>query len=84
MQGATILEITVPLTLDAWVARFAREEFRGAVLEGWLFEGLAARRAAEKRLRAAGVHATLRCAYKPLLHAFLEEIDDLLMPVDRL
>lgn len=75
MAAVTLLESTVPRTLDTWVARFARGEWRGAFIQGWLFEGAAARRAAERRLRAAGVHATLRSAYKPLLHYFLEELD---------
>lgn len=75
MTIATLLETTVPRTLDTWVARFDRAEWRGAAIEGWLFEGVQARRAAEHRLRASGVHATLRSAYKPLVHHFLEEID---------
>lgn len=75
MTTSTLLETTIPRTLDTWVARFKRAEWRGAAMEGWLFEGLQARRAAEQRLRAAGVHATLRSAYKPLVHFFLEEID---------
>jgi hypothetical protein len=57
------------------VDRFARDEWRGASLEGWLFEGAMARRAAEQRLRAAGVEARLRSAYKPLVHFFLEDLD---------
>jgi hypothetical protein len=71
----TLLDTILPRTLDHWVDRFARDEWRGAAVEGWLFEGLQARRAAERRLRAAGVQARLRSAYKPLLHFFLEEID---------
>ncbi|MEO8655375.1 MAG: M14 family zinc carboxypeptidase [Ramlibacter sp.] len=75
MANVTLLETTLERTLDAWVDRFARAEWRGATVEGWLFEGAAARRAAESRLRAAGVQATLRSAYKPLVHYFLEEVD---------
>jgi hypothetical protein len=75
MTKTVLLESTVPRTLDDWVARFESAEWRGARVEGWLFEGVAARRAAESRLLAAGVQATLRSAYKPLLHYFLEEID---------
>ncbi|HWI83455.1 peptidase M14 [Ramlibacter sp.] len=71
----TLLETSVPRTLIAWTDRFARPEWRGAVVEGWLFEGAAARRGAEERLQAAGVQARLRSAYKPLLHFFLEEVD---------
>ncbi len=45
------------------------------MVEGWLFEGIAARRAAEHRLQAAGVSARFHCAYKPLVHHFLEQVD---------
>ena len=75
MANVPLLETTLERTLDAWVDRFARAEWHGATVEGWLFEGASARRAAESRLRAAGVQATLRSAYKPLVHFFLEEID---------
>jgi hypothetical protein len=69
-----LLDITVPRALDALVARLLAAPPDGPV-EAWLFEDAAARRAAEARLAAAGVRATLRCAYKPLLHAVLEEPD---------
>jgi len=75
MTNVTLLETTLTRTIDAWVDRFARAEWRGATVEGWLFEDVQARRAAEQRLRAAGVQATMRSTYKPLLHYFLEEID---------
>jgi hypothetical protein len=75
MAGTLLLEATLPRTLDAWVERFGQPQWRGAIVEGWLFEGVEARRAAEQRLRSAGVQATLRSAYKPLVHFFLEEID---------
>ncbi|MFC5499105.1 peptidase M14 [Caenimonas terrae] len=75
MTDTVLFETTVPRTLDSWVERFGLPQWRGASVEGWLFEGVAARRAAEEQLRAAGVTATLRSAYKPLVHCFLEEID---------
>jgi hypothetical protein len=75
MTATVLLETTVPRTLDTWLARFDQPEWRGASVEGWLFEGVAARRAAQQRLQAAGVQATLRSAYKPLVHFFLEEVD---------
>lgn len=75
MNDIPLLELTLPRTLDGWVTQFEQSEWRGAQVQGWLFEGLAARRAAEKRLAAAGVQAQLRSAYKPLLHYFLEEMD---------
>lgn len=70
-----LLDITLPRTLDAWVCQYSQPEWRGAQIEGWLFEGLAARRAAQGKLAALGVQATFRSAYKPLLHYFLEEVD---------
>lgn len=68
-----LLDISLPRTLDALVERFATLDWAGSRLEAWLFEGEDARRAAEAALAAAGVSARLRSAYKPLLHAFLEE-----------
>ncbi len=75
MHPTVLLDQTFTRTLDDWVVRFSSPEWRGARLEGWLFEGVAARRDAEQRLAAAGVQARLRCAYKPLVHHFLEEVD---------
>lgn len=70
-----LIDKTLPRTLDAWVAQFSQPGWHGASVEGWLFEGAEARRAAEQTLAAAGVKARLRSAYKPLLHFFLEEVD---------
>lgn len=70
-----LLDQTFPRTLSAWVERFGQPVSRGARIEGWLFEGVAARRAAEQRLAAVGVVARFRSAYKPLVHYFLEEVD---------
>ena len=52
--------------LDTWVSH---------TLELWLFEGVQARQALAIQLQQRGIHAQIRSAYKPLLHAFLEEID---------
>ncbi|MBG6071703.1 MULTISPECIES: peptidase M14 [unclassified Polaromonas] len=75
MTDKLLLDVILPRTLDDWVGQFEHPEWRGAQVEGWLFEGVAARRAAERQLAAAGVTVTLRSAYKPLLHYFLEEVD---------
>jgi len=69
------LEHRIPRTLHTWVERFTQPQWQGCHLQGWLFEGVAARRVAEQQLARTGVHATLRSAYKPLLHFFLEEVD---------
>ena len=63
-----LLDLTLPRTLDALVARFADGSHRGARIEAWLFDNHAARRAAEARLATAGVTARIRSAYKPLVH----------------
>ncbi len=63
----------LPRTLDALLDRF--EGRADLQVDAWLFEDGAARRTAEDRLAASGVRARLRSAYKPLVHAFLEEID---------
>ncbi|SES40865.1 M14 family metallopeptidase [Rhizobium sp. NFR03] len=58
-------------TLDAMV----EQATLGQSFEAWTFDDLQSRRRAEQRLAAKGVTARIRSAYKPLLHAFLEEID---------
>jgi hypothetical protein len=70
-----LLDTRIARTLDGVIERFAAPAWRGARLEAWLFEDVAARRDAEQRLSEAGVQATIRSAYKPLLHFFLEEAD---------
>jgi len=67
----SLLEIDLPRTLDEIVA----DAKPGTPLEAWVFEGDAARRAAEAALAGKGVHARIRSAYKPLLHFFLEELE---------
>ncbi|MXQ10174.1 M14 family zinc carboxypeptidase [Microvirga makkahensis] len=61
--------------LDRLVQEWGSGEYRGAVIEAWLFEDEEPRRRAEGLLAEAGVKARIRSAYKPLVHAFLEEID---------
>jgi hypothetical protein len=70
-----LLEERVPRTLDVLSREWARDDHRGTVIEAWLFEDEAARRDAERMFADVGVHARLRSAYKPLVHAFLEEFD---------
>lgn len=78
-----LLEKTFDRTLDAWIHAYKAPGWRGAAVEGWLFEGVDARREAEARLAQAGVTARFRSAYKPLLHYFLEEVErDGLVAVD--
>jgi hypothetical protein len=71
----TLLDLRLPRTLDGLLARFQAPEWPGMLVEAWVFEDREARRAAEATLRARGFEARIRSAYKPLVHAFLEEID---------
>ncbi|WP_230530961.1 M14 family zinc carboxypeptidase [Microvirga roseola] len=70
-----LLDERIPRTLDILVRGWAKPENRGVRLEAWLFEDEAARRAAQAVLSEMGIEARLRSAYKPLVHAFLEEIE---------
>jgi hypothetical protein len=67
----SIFETSFERTLDTLVAAAKP----GQSFEAWTFDDTKSRRAAEKALRDKGVTAHIRSAYKPLLFAFLEEID---------
>ena len=69
---AILAETTIPRSLDLLAVRCLGAG-PGRRVEAWLFEDEAVRRGVEERLRAAGIEARLRSAYKPLLHFFLEE-----------
>ncbi len=72
---SVLFEKTYPRTVHALVDYLLKPQMRGAKAEAWLFDDQPSRFAAETKLRAAGVEARLRSAYKPLLHFFLEEVD---------
>ncbi|MBB4844651.1 hypothetical protein HNP55_003195 [Paucibacter oligotrophus] len=72
MQGLVLLDQSLPRSLDV-LLDWARQA-RPSRLQAWVFEGQAARRAAEQALAALGIGAQIRSAYKPILHAFLEEL----------
>lgn len=68
-----LLEARFARTLEALVARFAGPQWQGVLLEAWVFEDADARCDARDRLAAQGITARVRSAYKPLLHAWLED-----------
>jgi hypothetical protein len=70
-----LLETSFPNALEALVDRFSGPAWAGALIDAWVFEDFPARHAAEVALATAGVSARIRSAYKPLLHAFLDEFD---------
>ncbi|WP_428697426.1 peptidase M14 [Stappia sp.] len=66
-----LIDRTFERTLDRLVAGAVP----GQAFEAWTFDDRDSRVEAERQLAAKGVTARIRSAYKPLLHAFLEEID---------
>ncbi|MBY0236906.1 MAG: hypothetical protein K2W93_18130, partial [Burkholderiaceae bacterium] len=71
MPEQCLLDLRLPRSLDVIEAWAVREG--ASRLEAWVFEDRATRAAAELRLAQLGIQARLRSAYKPLLHAVLEE-----------
>lgn len=70
-MSALIEDRVLPSTLDELPARL--QALGATRAEAWSFDDEPRRRAAELALQAAGLQVWLRCAYKPLLHFFLEE-----------
>ena len=70
-----LLETTIPRTVTIVEQRLQSAEADSFLHHHiWLFEPAQVRRDAEARLKLAGIIATLHSAYKPLVHAFLEEL----------
>jgi hypothetical protein len=69
-----LLERSYPRTLAGLLAELPSRVRPGERVEIWCFEDEVARRLAEAALATAGVEARVRSAYKPLVHAFLEEL----------
>ncbi|OKH90221.1 M14 family metallopeptidase [Thalassospira sp. TSL5-1] len=70
-----IFKQSFPRSLDQLIEHYNNDAHRGTTIEAWLFEDEATRRAGERILAIHGITAHLRSAYKPLVHAVLEEID---------
>ena len=68
-----LLDERVPRTLDIIVRDWSTEANRGARSRSLGFRGRGCATQAEARLAEAGVTARIRSAYKPLVHAFLED-----------
>lgn len=75
--GARGLSVSArfPTSMDELRAAFARPAYRGAKVELWTFDSPVRRAALRDELRALGIDAHVRSTYKPLVFAFLEEID---------
>ncbi|NKJ39978.1 M14 family metallopeptidase [Rhizobium sp. SG570] len=57
------------------VSRLVADAKPGQNFEAWTFDDRESRQQAERELREKGVQARIRSAYKPLVNAFIEEID---------
>ncbi|PLW75393.1 M14 family zinc carboxypeptidase [Cohaesibacter celericrescens] len=64
----------IDASLPLLVNRFSMPDYNGATVELWVFDSMERRRAAETRLKHAGVEAHIYSAYKPLIHALLEDV----------
>lgn len=70
-----LCDVTIGSTLDGLVETYLDPAYIGASVELWVFDGVDRRMEAQARLQRAGVEAKVRSAYKPLVHAFLDELD---------
>ena len=70
-----VFECEIALTSKQLLSDPRLDSWAGHTLELWLFEGVQARQALARQLEQRGIEARVRSAYKPLLHAFLEELD---------
>ncbi|MEG0044542.1 MAG: peptidase M14 [Comamonas sp.] len=71
----TILSTSIERSLVQWLRVRAEQGQPELHWQLWCFEGPAARRAAEQQLAGLGITARIRSAYKPLVHAVMEEVD---------
>ncbi len=69
-----MLEHTIALTASQILADPRLASWSGRTLELWLYEDQAARQTLQTTLRHLAIDATVRSAYKPLLHFFLEDM----------
>jgi hypothetical protein len=69
-----LLDRAYPRALAALVAALPARVRPGETAEIWCFEDEPTRRAAETALKGQGIAARIRSAYKPLVHAFLEDL----------
>ena len=75
MSKTCLFQAQYATSLERLVAEFGRPPYRGACVEAWTFDGPDRRQKTEAHLKDLGVRARIRSAYKPMLHALLEEAD---------
>ncbi|NLR97697.1 peptidase M14 [Rhizobium sp. P38BS-XIX] len=62
-------------SFEPTLSRLVADAKPGQNFEAWTFDDRQSRERAERALREKGVHARVRSAYKPLVNAFIEDID---------
>lgn len=62
-------------SFERTLSRLVADAKAGQTIEVWTFDDRQSRLEIERKLSELGVHARIRSAYKPLVNAFLEEID---------
>ncbi len=62
-------------SFERTLSRLVGQAKPGQDIEAWTFDDRQSRREAELKLGEKGIRARIRSAYKPLVNAFLEEID---------
>ena len=62
-------------SFERTLSRLVADAKAGQNFEAWTFDDRKSRQQAERALKEKGVNARIRSAYKPLVNAFVEEID---------
>ncbi|NEI69142.1 peptidase M14 [Rhizobium lusitanum] len=62
-------------SFERTLSRLIADAKPGQKFEAWTFDDRQSRQEAERRLKEMGAQARIRSAYKPLVNAFIEEID---------
>ncbi|MGV1792099.1 M14 family metallopeptidase [Rhizobium sp. A37_96] len=62
-------------SFERTLSRLVADAKPGQKFEAWTFDDRQSRQEAERRLKKMGAQARIRSAYKPLVNAFIEEID---------
>lgn len=62
-------------SFERTLSRLIADAKPGQKFEAWTFDDRQSRQEAERRLKEMGAQARVRSAYKPLVNAFIEEID---------
>ncbi len=77
-----ILSTTIGTSLNQWVEHFQLNQYSGGKLQIWTFNDKVSRHCVEHELRNLGFDAEVNSAYKPLVHFFLEKLNEASTPFE--